>query len=156
MNSIPPNSIYRTVSHDTFYAAYAVYTLNIRPDIILSDPYGNFFEFSPQAPISTSIGDRTVYISRAWNRTDSFSLHGLLFAPETIITDSVNWNKFGIFVCEWSSPDPMAMDIVSEAWMRRMIQEEDETLRNYCYEMAMQNAATSTTRERIKNAQQNL
>ena len=155
MNSIPPNSVYRTVSHDTFYAAYAVYTLNIRPDIILSDPYGNFFEFSPPAPISTSIGDRTVYISRAWNRTDDFSLHGLLFAPETIQTHSVNWNEFGIFIYEYSSPDPMAMDIVSEAWMRRMIQEEDETLRNYCYEMAMQNAVTPTTRERIKNAQQN-
>ncbi len=80
----------------------------------------------------------------------------MLFAPETIRTDPVNWNKFGIFMYEWSSPDPMAMDIVSEAWMRRMLQEEDETLRNYCYEMAMQNAATSTTRERIKNAQQNL
>ncbi len=156
MNSIPLNSVYRTVAHDTFYAAYAVYTLNIRPDIILSDPYGCFFEFSPPAPISTSIGNRTVYISRAWDRTESFSLQGLLFAPKTISVDSVNWDKFGIFMYEWSSPDPMAMDIVSEAWMRRMIQEEDETLRNYYYEIAIQNAATPTTRERIKDAHQNL
>ena len=155
MNSIPPNSIYRTVSHDTFYAAYAVYTLNIRPDIILSDPYGNFFEYSPPPPIPTSIGGRAVYVSRAWNRSHSFSLQGLVFAPESIQTDSVNWNKFGIFMVDGSSPDPMAMDIVSEAWMRRMLQEEDETLRNYYYEMAMQNAATPRTRERIKDAQQN-
>lgn len=156
LNSIPPNSIYRTVSHDTFYAAYTVYTLKIRPDIILSDPYGNFFEYSPPPPIPTTIGGKVVYVSRAWNRSYSFSLQGLVFAPESIQTDSINWDKFGIFMIDGSSPDPMAMDIISEAWMRRMMQEENETLRNYYYDMALENASTILTRERIENAKQSL
>ncbi len=150
LNSIPHDAIYRPVAHDTFYAAYAVNTLKLRPDVILSDPYGNYFEFSPPDPILPVIGDRSVHISRAWNRGESFSLHGLLFNPKEMENIHIFWNRMAIFDFAGSSPDPMAMDIVAEAWIRRMIQEEDPLLKDSFYLKALEFSGTPITRSRIE------
>ena len=151
LNSIPPDDIYRPVAHDTYYAAYVVNTLEIRPDIILSDPFGNYFEFSPPGPIPPLIGERAVHISRAWNREEYFSLQGLLFSPNGMEKTHIFWNRMAIFDFDSSSPDPMAMDIVAEAWIRRMIQEEDPLMRDSFYLKALDFSCTPTTRSRIED-----
>ncbi|MCK5132846.1 MAG: DUF2723 domain-containing protein [Candidatus Sabulitectum sp.] len=151
MNSLPANSIYRPVAHDTYYAAYAVNTLEFRTDIVLSDPFGNYFEFSPQGPAPPMVGEKTVHISRAWNRADSFSLQGLIFSPKALAESSAGWDQMAIFEFQGYSPDPMAMDIVAEAWVRRMIQEEDPVLIDSFYKRAMEYSATPITRRRIEN-----
>ena len=151
MSSLPTSSIYRPVAHDVFYAAYAQITLGFRQDIILSDSYGNFFEFFPQGFIPPIIGDRTVHISRAWNREDDFSLQGLIFSPVEIHRLPPDWDHMSIFEFQGNSPDPMAMDIVSEAWARRMIQEEDPLLKDSFYLKAVEFATTPITRRRIEN-----
>ena len=151
LNSIPPGDIYRPIAHDTYYVAYAVNTLKLRSDVILSDPFGNYFEFSPSGPIPPFIGERSVHISRAWSRGDSFTLHGLLFSPKEMEETHIFWNRMAIFDFESSSPDPMAMDLVAEAWMRRMIQEEDPLLKDSFYLKAIEFSGTPITRRRIEN-----
>jgi|GEM_PF-482610 len=155
MSSLPANSIYRPVAHDTFYAAYAAYSLGFRPDILLSDPFGNFFDFSPPGLIPSIVGERTVHISRVWNRSDEFSLQGLLFSPVSSSRNPVEWDQFTIFQFRGRSPDPMAMDIVSEAWGRRMIQEENPILADSFYRNALKFSATLVTRRRIESIREN-
>ncbi len=151
LNSLPINSIYRPVAHDAFYAAYAVNTLKLRQDLILSDPFGNYFEFSPAGPIPPQIGERTVHVSRGWNREDSFSLHGLIFSPKTNDESHIHWNRMAIFTYQGNSPDPMAMDLVAEAWIRRMIQETNPILKDSFYLKAVEFSGTPITRSRIEN-----
>lgn len=151
MSHLPVNSIYRPVSHDTFYAAYAQKTLGFRQDILLSDPFGNYFEFSPPGPVPSMIGDRTVHISRAWNRDEYFSLQGLIFSPIDMEREPLGWNQMAIFEFCGHSPDPMAMNIVSEAWARRMIQEKNPVLIDSFYTRAIEFSATPCTRRRIEN-----
>jgi hypothetical protein len=150
MSSLPANSIYRPVAHDTYYAAYATYSLGFRPDLILSDPFGNYFEFSPPGQIPPVIGERTVHISRVWNRSNEFSLHGLIFSPVSFSQKPVEWSQMTIFQFRGSSPDPIAMDIVSEAWARRMIQEDNPALADSFYRNALEFSATTVTRRRIE------
>lgn len=151
MNSLPVNSIYRPVAHDNYYAAYAINTLKLRPDIVLSDPFGNYFEFSPPGLAPTTVGERTVHISRAWNRAGSFSLQGLIFSPIIPGEASPEWNRMAIFEFQGYSPDPMALDIVAEAWARRMIQEENPALRDSFFLRAREFSATPVTRRRIED-----
>jgi len=150
MSSLQQRSIYRPVAHDAFYAAYAWHTLGFRHDVILSDPYGNYFEFSPPPPIPPEVGGRTVQISRAWNRSESFSLQGLIFSPTGVAQKSPNLDQMAIFGFRGRSPDPMAMDIVAEAWMRRMIQEDDPALEDSFFLKALEFSATPLTRSRIE------
>ena len=56
-----------------------------------------------------------------------------------------------IFEFRRHSPDPMAMDIVAEAWARRMIQTEDPILKDSFYLRAIEFSATLITRRRIEN-----
>ncbi|MCD4707964.1 MAG: DUF2723 domain-containing protein [Candidatus Sabulitectum sp.] len=151
MTALPVNSIYRPVAHDNFYAAYARIILGFRPDVLLSDPYGKYFEFSTPEFIPPAIGERTVHISRAWNRDEDFSLQGLIFSPINPEREPLDWNQMAIFQFQGHSPDPMAMDIVSEAWARRMIQEEDPVLKDSFYWKAIEFSATPVTRRRIEN-----
>ncbi len=151
MAALPANSIYRPVAHDTYYAAYTQNILGFRPDILLSDPFGNYFEFSPPGFMPPIVGERTVHISRAWNREEDFSLQGLIFSPITPEQEPPDWDQMAIFEFKGHSPDPMAMDIVSEAWARRMIQEEDPLLADSFYARAIELSATPVTRRRIEN-----
>jgi hypothetical protein len=155
MSSLQQGSIYRPVAHDAFYAAYAWQTLGFRPDVILSDSYGNYFEFSPPPPIPPEVGGRTVHISRAWNRTEDFSLQGLIFSPAMTTQESPDLNQMAIFGFSGKSPDPMAMDIVAEAWMRRMIQEDDPALKDSFYIEALEFSATPLTWRRIESIREN-
>ncbi len=151
MTSLPRGSIYRPVAHDVFYAAYAQNILGFRHDILLSDPFGNYFEFSPPGLIPPMVGERTVHISRAWNREDDFSLHGLIFSAAGLERLPIVWNQLSIFDFNGNSPDPMAIDIVAEAWVRRMIQEENPVLRDSFYMKAIEFSETPITRRRIEN-----
>jgi len=155
MSSLQPGSVYRPVAHDAFYAAYAQHTLGFRPDVILSDSYGNYFEFSPPPPIPPEVGGRTVHISRAWDRTEDFSLQGLIFSPVRAAQGSPDLGQMAIFRFCGRSPDPMAMDIVAEAWMRRMIQEQDPALADSFYLKALEFSATPLTRSRIESITEN-
>ncbi|MEA3267104.1 MAG: hypothetical protein U9P42_09230, partial [Candidatus Fermentibacteria bacterium] len=149
--SLPPGSIYRPVAHDVFYAAYAHNILGFRQDVLLSDPFGNYFEFSPPGLIPPVVGERTVHISRAWNRENEFSLNGLIFSAAGLEQLPTDWNQLSIFDFKENSPDPMAMDIVAEAWARRMIQEENPVLRDSFYMRAIEFSETPITRRRIEN-----
>ncbi|MCP4647967.1 MAG: DUF2723 domain-containing protein, partial [bacterium] len=151
LNSLPKNCIYRPVAHDAFYAAYATHTLKFRQDVILSDPFGNYFEFSPPGQIPPMVGERSVHISRAWNREDSFSLRGLIFSPNNTSNVSTDWAEMAIFEFQHSSPDPMAMDIVAEAWARRSLQEENSQLADSFHLKALEFSATPVTRRRIES-----
>ncbi len=151
MSALPAGSIYRPVAHDTFYAAYAQRIPGFRKDILLSAPYGNYFEFSPLGLVPPLISDRTVHISRARNRTEDFTLQGLIFNPsQQLIPRAPNFNGMAVFRFQGRSPDPMAMDIIAEAWMRRMIQESDPVLSDSFYTKALVFAATKLTRRRIE------
>jgi hypothetical protein len=150
MSALPAGSVYRPVAHDTFYAAYAQRILGFREDILLSDPYGDFFEFSPPGSIPPVIGDRTVHISRAWDRTQDYALQGLIFSPTGLMPGPPNFNGMAVFRFHGRSPDPMAMDIVAEAWMRRMIQESNPVLADSFYRIALEFSATKLTRRRIE------
>lgn len=151
MRQIPHGDVYRPVAHDAFYAAYAVHSLGIRSDIILSDPMGNYFELPVPAPVPPVIGDRLVHISRAWDRTDAFELKGLIFHPRGLPGFEPDWESMDIFNFNGTSPDPMAMDIVAEAWARRMVQETDPELRDSFYTRAIEFAATELTGRRIES-----
>jgi hypothetical protein len=151
MSQIPYGDVYRPVAHDVFYAAYAVHTLGIRSDLILSDPSGNYFELFIPAPIPPMIGNRSVHISRAWNRTDEYELNGLIFHPRGLLKFDPDWDSMDVFNFSSSSPDPMAMDIAAEAWARRMVQETDPALRDSFYTRAMEFAATDLTGRRIES-----
>jgi hypothetical protein len=60
-----------------------------------------------------------------------------------------------IFGFSGKSPDPMAMDIVAEAWMRRMIQEDDPALKDSFYIEALEFSATPLTWRRIESIREN-
>ncbi|MCK5786837.1 MAG: DUF2723 domain-containing protein [Candidatus Sabulitectum sp.] len=156
MSSLPAGSVYRPVAHDTYYAAYAQTVLGFRQDVLLSDPFGNYFEYSPPGPVPSSLGGRTVHISRAWNREESFSLQGLVFSPINFREEPLNWEQMDIFKFQNRSPDPMAMDIIAEAWARRMLQEESPSLRDSFYLRAVEFSATPVTRRRIENIKENI
>jgi len=151
MSQIQPRAIYRTVAHDAFYAAYAVHVLGFRSDIILSDPFGNYFELLIPPPVPPVIGDRTVNISRAWDRVDAFELKGLIFQPAGTEPVEPDWDGMEVFHFSGSSPDPMALDLAAEAWARRMIQETDMRMRDSSYTRAMNFASTEMTRDRIED-----
>lgn len=151
LSGLPPGAIYRPVAHDTFYAAYAVHTLGFRGDIMLSDPYGNFFELVIPPPIPPVIGERTVHISRAWERNDAFQLRGLIFHPVGNRPREPNWEIMDIFRFQGTSPDPMSLDIAAEAWARRMLQEESPALRDSFAERALEFASTEQTKRRIEH-----
>ncbi len=149
--SIPPGAVYRPVAHDCFYAAYATEILGMRKDIVLSDPFGNFFELPLPPPVPAYLGDRPVYISRGWERQPDFRLHGLLFIPANMEPPPPAWNTMAVFSFTGHSPDPMAMDLAAEAWARRMVQTHDPVLRDSFYRRAMELAGTEMTGERIEN-----
>lgn len=149
LSEIPPGSIYRPVAHDTFHAAYATSILGMRKDIILSDPFGNYFELQLQVPAPVQIGERSIHISRAWNREPEFMLQGLIFHPAISNGFQPDWESMDIFRYSGYSPDPMAMDIVAEAWARRMIQTDDSIISDSCYIRAMEFASTELTGRRI-------
>ncbi len=151
MTALQVNSIYRPYAHDVFYAAYAQSILGLRKDVLLSDPYRNFFEFVPQEPVLPVIGGRTVHLSRGWNRSEDFSLQGLIFSPVSDLHHLSALSQMAIFEFDGHSPDPMAMDVVAEAWARRMIQTEDPILKDSFYLRAIEFSATLTTRRRIEN-----
>ncbi len=151
LSSIPPGAVYRPVAHDCFYAAYATEILGIRRDIILSDPFGNFFELPLPPPVPAYLGDRPVYISRAWERQPDFRLHGLIFIPGNMEPPPPAWNTMAVFRFSGDSPDPMAMDLAAEVWARRMVQTTDPALEDSFYRRAMELAATELTGERIED-----
>ena len=151
LSEIPPGSIYRPVAHDTFHAAYTLHNLGIRNDIILSDPFGNYFELLMPGEAPVQIGERTVHISRGWNRAPEFVLHGLIFHPAETSIYRTDWDRMDIFRFSGYSPDPMAMDIAAEAWARRMIQTDDPALADSFFNRAMEFAATELTETRIAN-----
>lgn len=150
LSCLPQGAIYRPVAHDTFYAAYAVNTLGFRRDLMLSDPFGSFFELVIPPPIPPVVGGRTVHISRAWERRDSFMLSGLIFHPVEYPPSEPNWESMDIFRFEGTSPDPMSLDIAAEAWVRRMLQEENPALRDSFAARAVEFAATEHTQRRIE------
>jgi hypothetical protein len=150
LSGLPPGAIYRPVAHDTFYAAYAVNTLGFRGDIMLSDPYGNFFELVIPPPIPPVVGGRTVHISRAWERSDGFQLSGLIFNPVETLPGEPDWESMDIFRFQGTSPDPMSLDIAAEAWARRMLQEENPVLRDSFAGRAIEFAATEETQRRME------
>ncbi len=117
---------------------------------MLSDPYGNFFELVIPPPIPPVIGERTVHISRAWERNDSFQLRGS-FPPRGNRPREPNWEGMEIFRFSGTSPDPMSLDIAAEAWARRMLQEENPALRDSFAARALEFASTEQTRRRIEH-----
>ncbi len=151
LSSLPPGAVYRPVAHDCFYAAYATEILGIRKDVVLSDPYGNFFELPLPPPVPGYLGNRSVHISRAWERQDDFVLHGLLFSPGNMDLPPPQWNSMEIFRFTGPSPDPMALDLAAEAWARRMVQTEDTAHRDSFLTRARELAGTELTGKRIES-----
>ena len=151
MSQLPRGAIYRPAAHDTYYAAYATEILGVRKDVVLSDPFGNYFELMIPPPVPPMIGNRTVHVSRAWDRTDDFRLSGLIFHPVQAEMTLPQWESMEIFSFTGTSPDPMALDIVAEAWARRMVQTEDPLLKDSFCNTAAGFAATEITRRRVEN-----
>lgn len=150
MSRLPAGSIYRPSAHDTYYAAYAREILGIRRDVVLSDPFGNYFELLIPPPIPPIIGDRQVALSRGWERLDDFRLNGLFFIPISRSAPSPDWENMEIYRFTGTSPDPMALDMVAEAWARRMAQTEEPLLRDSFCRRAKEFAATELTGRRVE------
>jgi hypothetical protein len=151
LTALPAGVIFRPVSHDAFYTAYMVEILGIRQDIILSDPFGNFFELMIPAPVPSMVAGREVYVSSGWLRAQEFRPWGLVFAPSGSSLPAPDWSSMDMFRFSGDSPDPMAMNLAAEAWARRMVQEEDPILRDSFYARAVEYAATPGARRRIEN-----
>ncbi|PIE51124.1 hypothetical protein CSA37_13265 [Candidatus Fermentibacteria bacterium] len=148
-SEIPPGAVYRPVAHDVFYAAYASEVLGFRSDVILSDPYGNYFELNIPTPVPCMLGNRPVILSRGWNRMPEFKLSGLVFHPAANRTEPC-WNTMSIFKYNGSSPDPMALDLAAEAWARRILQTDNPALADSFFNRAMGFASTELTEKRIE------
>ena len=150
MTRLPAGSVFRPAAHEVFYAAYSQRILGIRQDVILSDPFGNYFELMIPPPVSPFIGNRPVIVSRGWERKEDFKLRGLVFIPLAGILQEPDWENMNLFNFTGTSPDPMALDIVAEAWARRMIQTEDPIQRDSFSRLAEGFSATPITRSRIE------
>ena len=150
MARLPAGSIFRPAAHETYYAAYAKEILGIRKDILLSDPFGNFFELIIPPPVPPMIGDHSVHVSRGWERQDEFRLGGLIFNPIFLELPPTDWDNMDLFEFCGTTPDPMALDIVAEAWARRMLQTDDPLLRDSFSRKAADFAATELTGRRIE------
>ncbi len=150
MSRLPAGSIFRPAAHETYYAAYAKEILGIREDVILSDPFGNYFELLIPPPVPPLIGNRSVHVSRGWERQEEFQLGGLIFNPISLELPPPEWDNMEVFEFTGRTPDPMALDIIAEAWARRMLQTDDPVQRDSFGRRAADFAATELTGRRIE------
>jgi len=152
LGSVGPGSVYCTISHDTFYLAYLLDTDDLRPDVIPSDLYGNYFHLDLDHPLPADVGGREVYSTRAW--TDpGFTLEGLLFVSSD---HDIEWDRFDIFRFEGRIVDRRTRDGIAEAWIRRALQEPDRVAADSLGRIALYWASTGTTVERIEGLLENL
>jgi hypothetical protein len=144
-------SVYCTISHDTYYLAYLIDMEDYRPDILPVDLYGNYFSLTLTEPLPVELGGRLVYSTRAWGEP-GFELRGLLFGPAGPAPD---WDRFDIFGFSTNVRDRRTRDLLAEAWVRRALQQSDPMQRDSLGRIALEWSATSATRERISGLLEN-
>lgn len=150
MSRLPADAIFRPAAHEVFYTAYAKEILGIRNDVILSDPVGSYFELLIPPPAPQYLGEYSIHVSRGWERQEEFHLQGFVFHPISLELPPPDWDNMEVLDFTGTSPDPMALDIVAEAWARRMIQTDDPLLRDSFCRRAADYAATKLTGRRIE------
>ncbi len=144
-------SIYCTVSHDTFYLAYLIDIEDYRPDIVPVDLYGNYFDLALTEPLPAEVAGRPVYSTRAWGKPE-FELRGLLFGPAG---PAPEWDRFDIFGFSSTVRDLRTRDLLAEAWVRRALQQSDQLQQDSLGRIALEWSSTRATRERIRGLLEN-
>lgn len=140
-----PGAVYCTTGHDTFHASYLFHIDDLRPDVIPSDTYGNYFHLSIREPFPDSIGGRPLIATRAWE-SPALMLAGLVFRSTDMPGAMAELDFTGL---DTGSPDAFATDMAAEAYARLAIQTcgaERDSLSH----LALSMAATRTTRERLE------
>ncbi len=143
MRQTPLSCVYCTVGHDTFYAAYLLGTEDMRPDILPSDMYGNYFGLSLREPLPDSLAGHPVASTRAWN-SPALRLSGLVF-----LGPGVAGAGTGLELPHASSPDAFAMDLAAESYARLALQSpgpRGDSLAS----LALRTARTGTTTDRLE------
>ncbi len=140
-----PGAVYCTTGHDTFHAAYLLSIEDLRPDVIPSDTYGNYFHLSLREPFPDSIGGRPVIATRAWE-SPSLLLSGLVFRPADAEEEAVRLDVEGLRAV---SPDAFATDLAAEAFARLAMQTSGSE-RDSLSRLALSMAGTRTTRARLE------
>lgn len=145
LREAPPGAIYCTTGHDTFHAAYLFSMDDLRPDVIPSDTYGNYFHLSLREPFPDSMGGRPLAATRAWE-SPSLALSGLTFGtrcPEGAMVDP------DVAAMRASSPDAFAMDLAAEAYARLAIQTSGDA-RDSLSRLALSTAGTGSALARLE------
>lgn len=143
MRQTPLSCVYCTVGHDTFHAAYLLGTEDLRPDILPSDMYGNYFGLSLREPLPESMSGHPVASTRAWNSPE-LRLSGLVFlGPGGAVAGT------GLDLPDACSPDAFAMDLAAESYARLALQSPGQRGDSLA-SLALRTARTVTTIDRLE------